>query len=226
MIHMDTSIQKNNISFFIEKIKNGEPFRFLRFGDGEWYVVKGDKKDIAKGEHSVFPEITEDLRYIVSNLNIFHYNGLQGLSLTLPHLSILIPEWYNWCDSDIFHKASLAGKLYPFIEALKDKYIVIVGNENLKKIKRVIEYKDFITVRDHNCYLDKKMVLEKMKKYPSGTIFLFCASRLSVPAIYHSDRDDCTMIDLGSLFEPYLGKSTRRYHHLMTKEIINKNIGK
>ena len=65
-----------------------------------------------------------------------------------------------------------------------------------------------------------------MEDYKPGTIFLFAASRLSVPAIYHSTRDDCTMIDIGSLFDPYIGVSSRRYHHKITKEIINKNLGR
>lgn len=211
------------LSFYVEKINTNEPFKFLRFGDGEWYIVKGDPKDIGKGEHQVFPEATEDLRYIVSHLNPKHINGLQGLSLVLANLNNLIPEW-NWYNSDVFHQASENGTLRPFFESLKGKNIVIISSGKMRAVKKFIDYADFIEVREQDCYLDKDMVLEKLKQYPTGTIFLFAASRLSVPVIYHSEREDCTMIDIGSLLDPYIGITSRRYHHLLSEDIIRQNL--
>jgi len=217
--------QKVNLQFFIDKIQNGEPFRFLRFGDGEFWCANGEKKMIGKNEHGVFPAITEDIRYILSHLKKEHYNGLQPLSLTIPHLVKWIPEW-DWCNADVFHEASIEGKLQPFFEALKGKKVVIVSSQKMMKIKPIIDYYDFITVKPQDCYIQKAKVLKWIEAFPPKTIFLFAASRLSVPAIYHSTRDDCTFIDVGSLLDPYIGVSSRVYHSNMTPEIIKQNTTK
>ena len=80
-------------------------------------------------------------------------------------------------------------------------------------------------MKDVDCYFDKGYVLKKITEYPPDTVFLFAASALSVPAIYFSERTDCTMIDIGSLLDPYIGFKSRVYHKKMTAETIMKNIG-
>lgn len=209
------------LSHYVDMLRNNQQFRFLRFGDGEFLCYLGEKKSIGKGEHFVFPEVTEDIRHIVQNLNPDHYNGLQGLATRMEKFSGIIPD-HPWHDSDVFHKASEKGQLFPFIEALKYRRVVLVSRADKRKIR--VKYDGFIQVRDSDCYHDKEMVLEKMKCYPAGTVFLFAASRLSVPAIYHSHRDDCTMIDIGSLFDPYVGIQSRAYHSRLTDEIMTRNL--
>lgn len=201
-----------DIHFYIEKIRKNEQFKFLRWGDGELLVMRGTPKMIGGKEHAVFPEITKDVCEIAKHLNPEHINGFQNLSLSIPDLVKFIPEYDDWYNADVFHHASQKAQLHHFFEALKGKNVVIVGSEKMKAIKKYIDYAGFITVRDQDCYRDKEMVLAEMRNYQPGTIFLFCASRLSVPAIYHSDRDDCTLIDMGSVFDPYIGVISRRYH--------------
>lgn len=213
---VDTTLQ-----FYVDKIKNGENFKFLRIGDGELLCYAGIRKTIGRGEHDVWPVLSEDIRGIIDNLNDSHINGLQPLSLTIPELAKFIPD-RTWHNSDVFHNASIAGKLFPFFDSLKDRRVVLISASKTRLAP--IQYKDFIEVRAVNCYHDKDMVLKMIKGYPSDTVFLFCASRMSVPVIYHSDRNDCTMIDLGSLFEPYIGNNTRGYHSLITPEIIKRNL--
>ncbi len=225
--HMNKLTITNNrtIEYFASKIRNIQNFRFLRFGDGEMLCAVGEKRNIGKTEHTVFKEVTEDIRYILSNLNDKHINALQPLVVReakqngwdkyLPHR--------DWVNSDVFHKASQKGELYPFIEALKSRFVVIVSCHKTRNIP--IHYNGFIEIRDTNSYLDKNYVIEAMDEFPPDTVFLFSASRLSVPVIYHSKRHDCTMIDLGSLWEPYIGNQTRSYHKSMTEEIINRNLG-
>lgn len=214
------------LQWYVDRILSKKNFRFLRIGDGEMWCYSGLKKRIAKGEHNVLPKLTKDIRFILSNLKEKHVYGLQPLVVNNP----LHPEWmqwipeHNWHHGDVFHQASSAGELYPFFAALKKRYVVIIGSKLKRKMP--IPYQGFIEVREVDCYYDKKMVLHKMDKYPDDTVFLFAASRLSVPAIYQCKRNDCTMIDVGSLFDPYLGVSSRRIHKLMTKDIINKNLGR
>jgi hypothetical protein len=69
------------------------------------------------------------------------------------------------------------------------------------------------------------MVEDRIKSYPDDTVFLFAASIMSNPVIYNSPKINCTFIDIGSLFEPYVGLQNRSYHKEVTQEIINKNLG-
>jgi hypothetical protein len=209
------------LSFYVDKINSNENFKFLRFGDGELLCYAGIRKSIGRGEHDVWANLTHEIRGIMKNLKPDHINGLQPLSLGIPELAKHIPD-YPWHNSDVFHNASMAGQLFPFFNAIDKRNVVIVSTAKTKAVP--IRYNGFIEIRPVNCYHDKDMVLGELEKYPANTIFLFCASRMSVPVIYHSSRNDCTMIDLGSLFEPYIGNKTRNYHDRLTPEIIKKNL--
>jgi hypothetical protein len=218
----------NPLSYYATRIKANDNFKFLRFGDGQFICAMGIKKYCAYCElgleHSVYPELTKDIKYILSNLNPLHINALQGLSTTIPEIAAIIPD-YPWHYSDVFHEASEHGELYHFFEALDSRNVVVIGRQQTRAIKTIIKYSDFIEVKEVNCYFDKGYVLKKLTEYPPNTLFLFASSMLSVPTIYFSERTDCTMIDIGSLLDPYIGFKSRAYHKNMAEETILKNIG-
>lgn len=207
---------KNDLpyDYFLEKIRNNIPFKFMRFGDGEFHVSTGNtKKSIGKGEHAVFPEITEDVRNILKEMkpetNVYY--GLQRMSIRLVNINMWIPH-FDWCNSDVFHHANEQGRLPELFEALKGKNVVIVSSAKLRPVNKYVDYSDFIEIREKDSWWDKDMVMEKIDTYPAGTVFLLCASRLSTPLIYHTKRKDCTFIDLGSALDPYVSISSRTYH--------------
>ena len=213
------------LSFFVDKLLQSINFKFLRFGDGEFFCARGLPHDLGDGEHEIFPEVVNEYRNILKNLNPKHYNAIQGLVSTIPEIQEFIPDYKNWYYADVLHYASIKGEIYPFFKALNHRITVIIGNERTKKINYFINYSDYICIRDISCYYDYDFVLEKINEYPAGTIFVLAASLLSVPLIYHTKREDCTFIDVGSLFEPYIKSYTRTYHSEMSQETINKNLG-
>ena len=205
---------------YIDKIKKGEHFKFMRFGDGEWFTIQQKPIVIGRDEHNVIPEVKEDLEYILEN-PIDEYYGLQPLSRRMPQFKDLIPD-REWVNSDVFHNASATGKLCPLVEQLRIHKTVFIGNEDLRAIDKHIPYHDFIEVRKKDCYYDKDMVVERVNN-SDGEIFLYCASRMSVPAIYAVEKEGWH-IDCGSLFDPYIGKNSRRYHDGITGAIIDQNL--
>lgn len=221
-------MEKIDLNTIVTKLYKKEPFKFLRWGDGEFYAMDDAKIVIGRDEHDVLPELRDDLREIFENLNPNHINGLQPLSKKLSKFEKYCKKYHkqikNEVNADILHNASELGKLINFFEALKTRDVVIISSRKLKPISSIIKYADFIEIREKNSYLDKQMVLDRIDEYKQGTVFLFCASRLSVPAIYHSKRDDCTFIDCGSLLDVYIGKPSRRYQENMTNAVIDKNI--
>lgn len=214
-------INQTTVEDLTDKIDKGEKFRFLRFGDGEWFCVLGKPKMIGRNEHTVFKEVTEDLRYIVSNLKDEHIKGIQKLSVGMRQFKGLIPN-REWENADVLHQASINGELCPFIQSLQGKRVAFVGSEDLQKMKDIIPFVRVITVRKKDSYLDKVKTLRRIDE-TDADIFLLCASRLSVPLAYHSKKD-ATFIDCGSLFDVFIGKPSRGYQDKMSQEIIKKNL--
>jgi hypothetical protein len=213
------TIQNVPLSFYCSRLDAGENFKFLRFGDGEFHCYLGNDIIIGKNEHEVYPELTSKIKSIVNNLNPSHYNALQPYSLTIPAFASVIPD-INWLNADVFHNASEAGELAPFFRSLQKRDVVLVSNwEKLKFNKSW----GFIEVGSRNSFDEYHSVLEYINKDYKENIFLFAASRLSVPVIYDGP-EDCTMIDIGSLLDPYIGRVTRGYHKRMTEEVIKRNL--
>ena len=214
-------IQNVPLSFYCNRLDAGENFKFLRFGDGEFHSYLGSDIVIGKNEHDIYPALTNKIKSIVDNLNPAHYNALQPYSLTIPEFAGIIPD-YNWLNADVFHNASEAGELAPFFRSLQNRDVVLVSNWEKRKLARDMSW-ILIEVSSRNCFYDYKFAVEAVNNFPKNTVFLFAASRLSVPVIYDGP-EDCTMIDIGSLLDPYIGRVTRGYHKRMTEEIIKKNL--
>ena len=215
-------IQNVPLSFYCSRLDAGENFKFLRFGDGEFHCYLGSDIVIGKNEHEVYPELTNKIRSIVDNLNPSHYNALQPYSLTIPEFKSIIPD-YNWLNADVFHNASEAGELAPFFRSLQKRDVVLVSNIYNKVFNRSW---GFIEIRKKNCFQDYNWVVNHIYDICDDSkdkVFLFAASRLSVPVIYDGP-EDCTMIDIGSLLDPYIGRVTRGYHKRMTEEVMKKNL--
>lgn len=212
-------IQNVPLSFYCSRLDAGENFKFLRFGDGEFHSYLGSDIVIGKNEHDIYPALTNKIRSIVDNLNPSHYNALQPYSLTIPEFQNIIPD-YNWLNADVFHNASEAGELAPFFRSLQKRDVVLISNGDKANFNKSWE---FIEIRSKNCFDSYRYVIDDIRKDSKDKVFLFAASRLSVPVIYDGP-EDCTMIDIGSLLDPYIGKITRRYHTKMTEEIMKKNL--
>lgn len=209
-------IQNTPLSFYCGRLDAGENFKFLRFGDGEFHCYLGSDIIIGKNEHEVYPALTNKIKSIVDNLNLSHFNALQPFSLAIPAFQTIIPK-INWLNADVFHNASEAGELAPFFRSLQNKDVVLVSNWEKRKFNKSW---DFIEVDSRNSFDNYDYVMDKIT---SGKVYLFAASRLSVPVIYDGP-EDCTMIDIGSLLDPYIGRVTRGYHKRMTEEVMKRNL--
>jgi hypothetical protein len=212
-------IQNVPLSFYCSRLDAGENFKFLRFGDGEFHCYLGSDIVIGKNEHDIYPALTNKIRSILDNLNPSHYNALQPYSLTIPEFAGIIPD-INWLNADVFHNASEAGELAPFFRSLHGRDVVLVSNYEKRNFNETWK---LMCVQSKNCFDDYLDVMNGISKCKPNTVFLFAASRLSVPVIYDGP-EDCTMIDIGSLLDPYIGKITRRYHTKMTEEIMKRNL--
>ncbi len=220
---------------FIDKIKAKEPFSFSRWGDGEWSAIFQTRPETHGNVdgHLFYKDMGEELARIVKSRPKY-YLGMQRFAReeTHPQLieSFLIEnnlQDYPWINADVWHHASIKGYFEEFFEALKERSVIFVAPEYLCKIDKF----SFMHIRvpEQNCWLHRKEILEEVTRTldlydaagAADQVVLFCASmptKYIIDELYKEFGDRHTLLDLGSVFDPYVGKASRSYH----KKIIEK----
>ena len=122
----------------------------------------------------------------------------------------------DYVNADCLHKASIKGRLNEFIETLKQKSVILVAPKYLGKLGI---YNVHIEVPQINCWLERKRIMElcvhnAASKRPS--VFIFCSgmpANVWIHRLWEDFGDKHTFLDCGSVFDPYVGKKTRKYHY-------------
>jgi len=203
------------------KLENNIPFAFSRWGDGEWATLSLTHINENNCDGNIYYEdLGRRLREIISEKQNY-YMGHQNIQAYT--LKEQFPQ--NWVNSDILHELSEKVGLESFIDLFKSINVVLVGNESLKKLSFV---NDFIEIPYKNVWLQYDNVLRQIKqKIESGIhkTFLFAAgmcSEVFIHDLWTINRSN-TYMDIGSAFDPYVGRITRGYHHRLKniKEVYN-----
>lgn len=224
------NITNNNIEFYIDKINNNEHFSFSRWGDGEWFCTMG-RKGKNCDNHSYFPELSDGLNhalkydkgYYKAIWNTNHGQIKNILGILLPFLDKNKIQ-VNWVNAGIWEDAAINGELDNLIESLEKRNYVIVSNESLKKLN--IKYIDYITIPSQNCFLEKDRIKEEMikisQKYDDVVFGMSSsmATNVIIDELYDVIGDKCTMIDFGSIWDPFVGKLARTYHKQYKKKTL------
>jgi len=206
----------------IRKLKDHEPFKFSRWGDGEWLCMQGETGENRDG-NTYLPELQNELLkilyfepdyYMGIQYGVF-YNEKYVHGQQCPSLrEFMIKKMFSlpdvdWVNGDILHQASEFEWLDMFVDALKDRNVIVIGAEYFKELPY-----HHIVIPDANSYHTNDITLEFASKYTDEPVFLVAAAMNSNVII---DRlpDSVTAIDIGSVFDPYLGKPRASYQHKM-----------
>jgi len=215
-------IKNNPIEYYIEKINSKDNFSFTRWGDGEWFCTIGKNGQNCDG-HKYFPEMRESLNNALNN-DKGYYKAIWNLDhgQIKNILNILLPFIKNnninidWVNAGIWEDSALSGQLKPLVKSLESRNFVIVSSDKLKKLD--IKYTDFISVPSVNCFLDKERIksdMIKMTERYDDVVFGLSSSMATnviVDELYDEIGDKCTMIDFGSIWDPFVGHIGRSYH--------------
>lgn len=193
-----------------QKLIDREPFKFSRWGDGEWACMKGVVGENRDG-NTYLPELGEELRKILFS-NPPYKLGLQygvlynyGLrEFVFKHLWELNLDWVN---GDILHQALEFGYLSLFVGALKDREVVIVGAKYLDKLP----YRH-VTTPNTDSFKENDRILLDCLQYAMNPVYLV-ANAMNSNVIIDRLPDHVTAIDIGSVFDPYLGIPRATYQH-------------
>lgn len=197
----------------LDMIKDGQPFSYARYGDGEWNCIL-QKRPGAKNcdGHEYFPDLGKELRRILESRPNY-YLGLQRLA-TEQNEGNKEFDWLvalnKWTDNEIMHRASIKGRMNEFFEVMNGKSVIIVGNESLHALPfghLMIE------IPQKNCWQAYDLIVEQIyNAFEKGDIILYCASMMSEVLIHHFSEEEIIQIDCGSAFDPYVGRNSRSYH--------------
>ncbi|GAF87437.1 unnamed protein product, partial [marine sediment metagenome] len=125
------------LQWYADKLNAGDPYTWIRLGDGEWSAIKQDRgrtssrsqtlnhKSLQQGMIKVITKAPDDPRYILSLRQTSYRAKIQGW------LDQHAPEYIRWHDCTVLYKASKKGNLYPWIAALRNLAvpIVVIGPE-------------------------------------------------------------------------------------------------
>lgn len=200
-------------SGMIDNLKINKSFKFARYGDGEIYCMKG-KIGQNCDNHKYFPALGDRLRQSITEEPEYMV-GIQPLSVS--HIKEDVENYFGHFqtlyNADVLHNASIEGSLDKFMRALSPHYIVLVGPAHLASL---FENCVHIVIPTLNCWEGYMNVRQQLEFHVDGinnTVVLLAASMMSEVLISDFADYPHTLIDVGSVFDPYCGVKSRRYHH-------------
>jgi hypothetical protein len=219
----------------LQYMRDGTPFTWSRWGDGEWSCLLQNRPGSANCDgHHYFPDLGKALKDILESQPPY-FLGLQRLAteqLMGNDEFQRLRGMNQWCNNELLHHASIKGRLGEFFEALKERQvsqeIILVANAHtVKKLLPLgeIGFKS-VVIPEKDCWnkwLDIQYEIDEAIKSATHInvmpVILYCASMMSNVLIdktytYCKAVDiGITQIDCGSVFDPYCGRNTRSYHH-------------
>lgn len=203
-----------DISEVIRWLNYKEPFSLSRWGDGEFAALFGDSGRNCDGvKYAV--DMEAELWAILDSCPTYtmgkqpYHNGLFRPS-RIDQIEAI--RGIDWCNADMFHDASRTGQLKPFLKALEGRKVVIVGNKRLKGLKTFFDF-DFIETPSPDAWEYRNEILDSIEPQIDAVYLFACG--ITSNWLIDQLHGKATLIDVGSLLDPFVGDRTRRYHSLV-----------
>ena len=205
---------------FLSDIKPG--FSFARYGNGEWDLILG--LNYRTGSRTQY--FSDGLRQAMRDTLLCHSGATLGMQISfLTKIRLIGPalnwlqksglEHLQWRESDVIHHASMAGRLHEFVDLIRGD-IALIGPPHLSSLPFVDRH---IVTPSVNAWDEYKSLLEQASGLRDCVILVSAGptGKILVHDL-HALQNGCTIIDTGSVLDPYCGKRSRRYMQNMKFE--------
>jgi hypothetical protein len=216
------------LSWFVDNLKNDEPFVFARYGDGEWLTILGFY-GMRNSNGCTFTEaLGRDMRAVLRRENSYYHAILkiarrertvpfrgQDVPYGGPVIDSWLQKWdilLNWYNGDVLLEESLEGNLFPLIEQIRERRILYIGNERLRGLnmrgKGFFSYIAYVEPPTRNAHqvIDQllKDVFSAIRRNRINFIGWSSglASKVMIDEVYMK-YPQVTQIDFGSMFDGY-----------------------
>lgn len=226
------------LNYYVTKMDAGQPFTFIRLGDGEWSAIVQDRArtssrsqtlnhtSLQQGMIKVIARAPDDPRYILALRQTSYRANITAW------LEQNTPPHVRWHDCTVLYKASKKGQLYPFIAALRclEVPIVLIGPERLAGLDgKVFPVGRHVVIPGRNCWAMREHILDQALKTRGPACYLLTAgpaAKVFAWSLFARAGKHSWILDCGSLWDPYVGKRTRTYHKGMLNNpaIIRRNL--
>lgn len=222
---MIRAIKRRSIDYYAERIQNCIPVTLARYGDGEVQAIMGGEfigQQNADG--CTFTELlSNELRKTITEPQDYDYGILR---IALNPLRKQFNQWQeengidvHWCDGDAILNDFLIGKGYPFIQALRKKRILIIGQYHLIKLREIgfVDFERFYIPDMRDSIERKNTHLEEIKNRISDNgidmVLWSCGmhSKSFIYDLYKWSYGELTQIDCGSMWDGFCGVMSRSY---------------
>jgi len=204
-------------------LQNGEPFAYLRYGDGEWLSILGYLGRNADG-HDFFPEtLGRELQWTFEYAAGFwprnprFYMGLNTIVLQDAIRRYVIENGIayriHWVSDNLFALGYFDFSTRRFLQAVKDYPgpKTLAGNQDLAPVAAGLGCRHVVVPRI-DCYREIDRLHEECRFKGDG-LLICCAGMASECLICraHAENPDGSYVDCGHIFDSLVGKLTRNY---------------
>ena len=225
-------VKTPGLQFYADKLLGGKPFSFVRYGNGEWDCILELYHRTRSGSQRFTKTLRKALELSLTEKRTgAYYPALQSTGFLkrvglLPNLETWLarnaPD-LSWHDGEVFAKASMKGRLFPLMKALKQHRVVVVGPKWLMKLPFASV---FVPVRAHDCWQSADSIEAQLQGLKNVVISFSAgpATKVLIHRLQPVIGKHSWMIDFGSIWDPYCGVRSRRYHNRMTPAIMRRNL--
>lgn len=191
----------------VDNLRHRKPFAFSRWGDSEINAVLAKKGKNCDG-HEYFVRMGLELKAILYNEQPYMM-AIGPLAAKMHHEVLPDIDWHN---AAALADASIQDGMKDFFEVLERRRvdIVIVGHESLVKVNLTFAH---VPVPEKDAWLQYDRIMSDIKsQIGPHSVVLLCCGMMSGILLHELYKDGITVIDAGSVFDPYVNRITRGYH--------------
>lgn len=225
-------IIKPGLNYYINRMDS--EFAFVRYGDGEFNSILGQIKGHNCDGHNYFPALGQGLRKSLIGQDDNYVRAIGWLALEGKNESRVVNYLkenkltYDWHDTDVFLKASLAGQLNPFIKKIRKYKGLYVCPAHLKPLAENELGFDTLDIPYKNMFLHinqiQERLLDKIDKYELVCFSGGMPAKILIHKMWFEFGKRGIFLDIGSTFDGYVKRHSRTHTKQLTKEIIQTNL--
>ena len=230
-------LSHRGIGFFEKMMQGNIPFSFPRYGDGEFSSILG-----YSGQNCDGVRYTSDLQtalvetLIYPHLNDNYYYGLLAIAHRyfrpyIERFTVKNNLDIHWTEATFLVAANRKGKLGSFLNILRNRPLLYVGPKYLREISEMLglPVEHFIDVPEKHAFEARVNIANKILVYADKADFIgFSAGPVTkwlIWTLYPALGETHTMFDLGSIFDGYVGRPSRKYQKRGTwQDIVRLNL--